>query len=129
VFPDRILRARSAPIVGGSAAPEATLPTPPLSWAPDFPDRTPRPRAAPLVGGMAGPDATIPNPPAPSLSWAPVFADAVPRAPAALIVGGATAPEATLPNAAPAPIPPAWEKRVTVTARQNAPIVRARRRR
>jgi len=94
-YPDQVLRARAAPIAGGSAAPEAIIPAvpaPALSWAPTFPDRTPRARAALIFGGASAPDATIPNPPAPALAWAPTFPDRLDRAPAPQIAGGETSP-------------------------------------
>ena len=101
-YPDAVSRARAAQIVGGSAAPESTLPNAPapiLSWAPSYPDRLLRGRAAQIVGGSAAPELSLPNPP---LSWAPAFPDFTPRPRALGILGGAIQPEAVLPNA-PAP--------------------------
>ena len=104
-YPDQLRRARAAPIVGGSFAPEATLPNPPappLSWTPGFPDAVTRPRAPLITGGSAAPVAPIP---VPSLtSWSPNYVDTNPRA-RPRIPGGAVVPGLPIPNPPPSIFP------------------------
>jgi hypothetical protein len=96
-YPDRVQRARSAPIEGGNAEPEATFPNAPapdMSWAPEFQDTTTRARGAQIAGGQASPDATLPNPAAPLLSWMPRFVDIITSR--LHVVDGMLTPELTL---------------------------------
>jgi hypothetical protein len=105
-FPDQLARTRAVPIVGGSSAPEATLPNPVPSlttWLPGYPDAIPRARAPLITGGMVEPIA--PNP-VPSLaSWTADYTDSITRARALPVPSGAVAPTLPLPNAPPSIFP------------------------
>lgn len=105
-FPDQLRRAPAAPIVGGSFAPDATLPNPvplPTTWLPDYPDAIPRARAPLLASGMVEPVA--PNP-IPSLaSWSAAYTDSSTRARQPQVPSGVVVPTLPIPNAPPSIFP------------------------
>lgn len=105
-YPDQLRRVGAAAIVGGSSAPEATLPNPipsPASWLPAYPDVIHRPRAPLVAGGVVAP--VVPNlVPAPA-SWWPTYPDSISRARAPQVMSSAVAPTLPIPNAPPSIFP------------------------
>lgn len=97
-FPDQAYRARQPVNVGGSFAPDATLPNPVFSWVPSFPDRLTS-SAIRLHSAVAAPP---PDTNAGPLTWLSQAPDLVGRSRAPLL-GGEFAP---LLQASPATVTP-----------------------